>query len=1587
VLACAQTALLNWCNDSLAPLLGSNTLEDFTTCWQSGVAFNALLHFINPQLVDWSSVHHGGSTEEWAENLHRAFHLAEHKLKIPRLLDVQEIAMADEEDLEGTSIMLYVSMFYHHCTHSSKLQRRRRKKSRTSMTEKERLMEQIRKRSHAAEAAAAERDARLKLEGTKRIFRHGVPYPEASTVYTPVSSSRSSLVSLDEPENANEIRFSLSSFLPPSAKVEYVDAFNADLTDASTTISIDSAHLDSGSLPSMTLHESNPLTPPNEIHEEEPINANVAPKSPTETYKTVEVFHQIPTETSTAFQEDSHTKLENSEVERSQVTIEEEQAPTGISRMGGLLNFFSFSSGPTNEAELQESIDASEVAVEEQKDEAAEVTEVTGEYFTALEMPTSKDATTLDTEDILKEINEDPVLSDTEQSPGNQSDHIDTDAALQVTTSLEPESFNSSLNLQDAEDMISPDSDNASPVHLRKNSFSEIIKSLESPSSGSSLGSPQYDDMSSVHDLYSETAPPAAAPALALSSQTVPSPHQRVIKGTLEEEIPIDEERTQEEPMPEKDSENGESDKAPSEVDIWFANAEQVEELIVKFSSELRVVIEQICNQPDEQELTVLDDQFMSIMKEVATLKSDKWITFVEDTFTTLHKYQSRPSFDFENQTPVSAGEKEEPTVIKLTFATIENKWNKLWATITEGDKMVHQIKDERQFLSEANQLRDLIQGLEAGVIQSSSYDKDLIHQWTSEVETYREHILKLADKYPASSVTAQNLAQVSHITASLDNLEQVIRDSLKKIRARESLQEIDHEVKEVDFWVSKTLDKYKLLPAVAEVAQQLEESSEDDQSAALSNVKLIHRQLQEEASMFKQGMVDGLITLTKSNDSLEPEVRKRKIDELQKCWQRIEKELDDAQKSMDWLNVVVHHLTQLNSLEDSFDALRTKGHLDTEREAQIEISLKYLEEITHDASGSNLPSVSLSIEDLKARYQSLQEELDAFQKETFDSNCRQWQSEIEDSDFWLSEIEAELGVGIQRVVDQLKENRDFSEEQMLLEDSESKLSMKSDSLKSSLKKMENLLRLVDKLKASDQEKEKIVKKLEDKKEEFKAHWEQVTGMSETLSTLLNLVKVIETFEQSSSITQRLIHVIEQRIGSSKVTESVMLESAPRLNDYSIQIAQLHKSTKENPLLNTNPKDDSSVVTARHVILGMIDDKCAQMQKDIEAMDLVIQSKRSSLRGNKVITGILKQAKDIEGWIQNKLSALETMSATENVPIDDVFQWQTETESIHTASKSYSIAIAHFGHQIKRFSPQLAPENRNLIQERQKDIDALWNQLSEKTKSCKVLHSEFIDKFHESTQKPTFTDVEALLTWKSSDIDEVRSEDARSIRSYQSSTFSTRSMIPIRTQRSKAELNYARRRHLRNGSTFSGIPRRTLPDSIPEIPERLKTPDYSGYATHPHIKDLPTYKPDPTDELDLQVARLINRMPQSVKVRKATDEETTNLNSSKASRTSSSLHHSKSSRASVIIDPTPAPFNSTLKRSESRGQFYWFGEVDPRKYFCKLLPNGTVMVRVGGGYEQLQEFLDNRTKFVKGIPQLQSFQPNVDDLEDSEEYF
>ncbi|CAG2199466.1 SYNE1 [Mytilus edulis] len=99
----AKKALLAWTANAITKKYGIE-VNNFGKSWRDGLAFNAMVHTINPDLVDFDQCR----KQDARTNLEQAFSVAESQLGIARLLDPEDV---DVEKPDEKSVMTYVAQF------------------------------------------------------------------------------------------------------------------------------------------------------------------------------------------------------------------------------------------------------------------------------------------------------------------------------------------------------------------------------------------------------------------------------------------------------------------------------------------------------------------------------------------------------------------------------------------------------------------------------------------------------------------------------------------------------------------------------------------------------------------------------------------------------------------------------------------------------------------------------------------------------------------------------------------------------------------------------------------------------------------------------------------------------------------------------------------------------------------------------------------------------------------------------------------------------------------------------------------------------------------------------------------------------------------------------------------------------------------------------------------------------------------------------------------------------------------------------------------------------------------------------------
>ncbi|XP_036887040.1 nesprin-2 isoform X2 [Sturnira hondurensis] len=99
----AKKALLLWAQEQCATS-EAVSVTDFKSSWRNGMAFLAVIHALRPDLIDMKNVKHRSNQD----NLREAFKIAEQELKIPKLLEPEDVDVVNPDE---KSIMTYVAQF------------------------------------------------------------------------------------------------------------------------------------------------------------------------------------------------------------------------------------------------------------------------------------------------------------------------------------------------------------------------------------------------------------------------------------------------------------------------------------------------------------------------------------------------------------------------------------------------------------------------------------------------------------------------------------------------------------------------------------------------------------------------------------------------------------------------------------------------------------------------------------------------------------------------------------------------------------------------------------------------------------------------------------------------------------------------------------------------------------------------------------------------------------------------------------------------------------------------------------------------------------------------------------------------------------------------------------------------------------------------------------------------------------------------------------------------------------------------------------------------------------------------------------
>eukprot|EP00833_Pecoramyces_ruminatium_P014605 jgi/Orpsp1_1/1188637/evm.model.d7180000066225.1 len=228
------------------------------------------------------------------------------------------------------------------------------------------------------------------------------------------------------------------------------------------------------------------------------------------------------------------------------------------------------------------------------------------------------------------------------------------------------------------------------------------------------------------------------------------------------------------------------------------------------------------------------------------------------------------------------------------------------------------------------------------------------------------------------------------------------------------------------------------------------------------------------------------------------------------------------------------------------------------------------------------------------------------------------------------------------------------------------------------------------------------------------------------------------------------------------------------------------------------------------------------------------------------------------------------------------------------------------------------PKDDWKVLERQHQIEKKWENIKAKVKRRKDLLSAKLISKSEGQSNSGIPRSNRARTNSNSSNSSYRLSVLRS-----GSTTPSNSRTPSRNRaRSTTPANNNVKKRNRKPSLYSSSTTPVISPTPPPAPTNLPSGPIRVFIP---VND---YIPNPKDKLDVEVARIVNKCPKSIKVTKADGE----------------------------------------------GK-YWFGEVIPKLCYCRYLRSGLIMVRVGGGWQELGKFLLEHSNLEHRIPLVRSFAP------------
>ncbi|XP_036418349.1 dystrophin isoform X3 [Colossoma macropomum] len=220
----SEKILLSWVRQSTKNYPQVNVMN-FSSCWEDGLAFCALVHSHRPELFDWAVVE---KMDKAIDRLDHAFSIAEKHLGIERLLDPEDVATAHPDK---KSIIMYVTSLFQVLPHGVSMEAIKEVETlpRTIVTKEEHLHFQTQQRySQQITVSVAQSEVRSPSPSSKPRYK-SYAFTQAAYVKTPEQKRKNPVT--QSPERLEDMWPSLSPLPQGSTQLEsYQSALEDVLT-------------------------------------------------------------------------------------------------------------------------------------------------------------------------------------------------------------------------------------------------------------------------------------------------------------------------------------------------------------------------------------------------------------------------------------------------------------------------------------------------------------------------------------------------------------------------------------------------------------------------------------------------------------------------------------------------------------------------------------------------------------------------------------------------------------------------------------------------------------------------------------------------------------------------------------------------------------------------------------------------------------------------------------------------------------------------------------------------------------------------------------------------------------------------------------------------------------------------------------------------------------------------------------------------------------------------------------------------------------------------------------------------------------